>query len=747
MALEPLFPESANVQLRPVGGPPDVGFIEDPRLTLIQKRIAAREPKISGWRKTAIECYRFRDGKQLSDEDERQLQNQGRPTTAFNHVQKFINYVGGVQRECPLTVLFNAIDLDDTQAQLYGEAVGKRYDWARRQTRADIEGSRVFEDVLTCGMGWERGAIGTAQDPRGLVILPRLNPLEMLWDDCDKINLGGVCSDGMSRWRAHESWVDIDEAKTMFSTPYARFLLDSAGIEGTGTIRNWPSVDRAVYIIPYVQTYPLDSQVTGIKGQKKDRCRIMEFQWWDIVQGMVFIDPLDQSEQWMRMPEFHEYEKQLRSMKMPEIKDSAKQDGREFKKAFLLNRRHFLQEPEPIFGMSQFDENEGPPRRSQRFSFNCMCLHFDEESRMWYAFMRVLMDPQRWANKFFNQTIELYGRQAKGGALAEDGAFEDKAQMTEFVNTYAQPGKVNIVGDINRIKEKELPETPTAALTILQFIQQSMPAITGIAPDAMGTGASSAVAQTVRRRQRAGMVLLAAEFDAEAMFRKDEALIVFDLLQEISDDRLIRVGGHFDSGEVISLDNSPYSLEYEIEIDDVERDPNMREWLADLIMGQWGQTAMRMGKWLPEFYNVLPIPRRWIEKYKQMDAQQAQQAQQFAALGLPPLGGRGAKKSIPMQLAETDNKKADTQLKLAKAKKEGSQGQGDTLRTILDMLTAHQDMQHTRAKHGMELQAKKADLMAGMMKAQTDVAKAQAMSQIPQQPGMQNGNDQYGGPG
>ena len=709
MALEPLFPESANPQLRPVGGPPDVGYLEDPRLTWIQKKIAGREPKISGWRKTAIECYRFRDGKQLSDEDERQLQNQGRPTTAFNHVQKFVKYVSGVQRESPLTVLFNAVDLDNTEVQFYGERIGQYYDWALRKSRADSERSRAFEDLLTCGMGWIRGAIGTAQDPRGLVVLPRLNPLDMLWDDCEKINLGGVCSDGMTRWRAHETWVDIDEAKGMFSTPYAQFLLDSASIEGTGTIRNWPSVDRVPYIIPYVQTYPLDSQVVGAKSQKKDRCRVMEFQWWDNVSGYVFIDPLDQTEQWMTTPEYNEYAAELKSMGVPEIRDYARQDGREFKKAFLLNRRHFLEDPTPIFGKGEFDENEGPPRRSQRFSFNCMCSHFDEESRLWYGFMRVLMDPQRWANKFFNQTIELYGRQAKGGALAEDGAFEDKGQMVEFVNTYGQPGKVNIVGDITKIKEKELPETPTAALTILQFIQTSMPNITGIAPDAMGTGASSAVAQTVRRRQRAGMVLLAAEFDSESDFRKDEAMIVFDLLKEISDDRLIRVGGHFDPGEVISLDQSPYSLEYEVEIDDVERDPNMREWLADLILGPFGQTAQRTGHWIPEFYNVLPIPRRWIERLKQADAQQQQQAQQYAAMGLPPPGGRGAKKSIPLQMAEVENKKADTQLKLSRAGEAAQKGRGirmkgsqDSLRLLLDTIRQGVDASRPQPQFGQQ---------------------------------------------
>lgn len=69
---------------------------------------------------------------------------------------------------------------------------------------------------------------------------------------------------------------------------------------------------------------------------------------------------------------------------------------------------------------------------------------------------------------------------------------------------------------------------------------------------------------------------------------------------------------------------------------------------------------------------------------------------------------------------------------------------GDTLRTILDMLAAHQEMQHTHAKHGLELQGKQAELAAGLIKAQTDVAKAQAMSQIPRPMGPDNGSDRSG---
>src|ERR1700678_2352779 len=113
MATEPLFSEGTNnPALKPVGGPPDIGDA-DPRLIWINKQIAAAEPKITSWRTKAIETYRFRDSKQLSEEDEKSLRDQGRPVTAFNTVQKFIRYVSGVQRDSPIALLFQAMDFDN----------------------------------------------------------------------------------------------------------------------------------------------------------------------------------------------------------------------------------------------------------------------------------------------------------------------------------------------------------------------------------------------------------------------------------------------------------------------------------------------------------------------------------------------------------------------------------------------------------------------------------------------------------
>jgi hypothetical protein len=609
--------------------------------------------------------------------------------------------VSGVQRDSPIAVIFNAMDFDNTNAALMGDRMTRYFEWATKT--ANSPRARAFEDSLVCGMGWTEGTIDRARDPRGLVILPRISPLEMLWADNDMTNLGSS-EQGCTRWRARETWIENEEAKSLFNNDEAHRLIDM-GSDGA-PVQTWPTVDKVLYKIPYVQTYPLDQQTGSQKGSKKGKSRIMQFQWWDNEAGYLFEDPLDHSEQWMTEEEFDAYEILLKDDFGETIENYDRQVGRKWQKAFILNRRHFLEEPDALPG--------------RRFTFNCMCSHWDEQDRMWYGFMRVLMDPQRYANKFFNQTIELYGRQAKGGAIASIDAFEDKAQETTFLREYALPGSVQIVKDPNMIVEKKLPETPAAAMTILQFCISAMSEITGISADSMGLGASTSAGVTLKRRQRAGMVLLAAEFDSESDFRREEGYIVLDLVKGISDDRLIRVGGPYES-ELMQLSSSPFSLDYEIELDEIERDPNMKQWLGELVMGQWGQTAMRTGRWLPEFYNVLPIPRKWIEGFKQKDKQQQDEAQKMAAMGLPPPGGRGFKKSIPQQQAEIENKKADTQLKgakavslIGKAKADAAGSTRDDLRLLLEGMKELLDQRRQNAQGQQQPGLPSSDEVGGM---------------------------------
>lgn len=669
MATQPLFEENPGPGQKMVGMSPqgDVGIF-DPRVSWIVKQVSRAEPHDSQFKEKAKECYRFQAGKQLSDEDERALQDQKRPANAFNTAQKFIRYISGVQRDSPIALAFNAVDIDQTQVQLYGERVARYYDWALDKSDGNSERARAFEDFLICGMGWTNCFTDRSKDPKGLVGYERISPFEMLWPQDQTINLK------KRRWCAREAWIENEEAKALFSSEYAHAMIDLSDTDPS-PMMTWPAVDRVIYKIPYVTTIPLD-RLGGQSNPKKDKSKIMEFQWWDNQVGYIFEDPGDHTEQWMTESEFNEYRSQLKDITGLEIKDYDRQIGRKWQRAFLLNRKYLLEEPSDL---------PGP-----RFTFNPMCCHFDEHDKLWYGFFRVLLDPQRYANKFFNQMIETIAKSAKAGVIVETGAFEDEAQKKAFVEDYARTGSVNFVAPDtikeSRILPKPNPETPQAAMAILDFCTKSMEGVTGLSEDSLGLGASTAAGVTIKRRQRAGMVLLAAEFDSESQFRKEEGMIIFDHLKLISDDRLIRVGGQFDQDPVIPLNSAPFSLEYEIELDEVERDPNMKQWLSDIITGPFGQTMLRMNKFLPMFLNALPIPRRWIEAMKKQWEEDAQQQMQAAAQGIPMPGGRGSKKSLPELQALVRNKDADTALKIAKGESLTGGGKRDDLRLMLDTL-------------------------------------------------------------
>ena len=704
MAVENLFNESAkDIATIPVprftdtGSEPAgaVGLMAHPRLPWILRQVQKAEGRVNKWRNDGRECQRFIAGRQLSEEDERVLREQRRPHNAFNTTQKFIRYISGVQRDSYMALLFNAVSMDNDQAALFGDRVQKMYDWAIKQAHGNNKRSRAFNDFLITGMGWTKCYISRAKDPRGLVGYDRIDPMEMLWPDCVEINLDAE----HCRWRGREAWIENEEIKALFPGKEAAFLIDYAGAEGQAL--SWPSVDKVPYKIPYVQSYPLDKLKQN--AGKKDQSRLLEFEWWDNKTGFVFEDPLDNTEQFMDESEFREYQTRLQDLFDLEIDHFDRQIGRHYQHAFILNRRFLLEEPSHLPG--------------SRFTFNPICCHFDEEKRVPYGFAKVMLDPNRYINKFFNQMIEAFAKQAKGGYMAEATAFDDKAQLQDFIDTAAMTGSVNIVGDgalaNKKIIPKDQPQTPAAAMAIMQFVITAMgDTITGINAETLGLGGSSASGVSLKRKQRAGMVLLAAEFDAEEDWRQEEGMIVYDHLQLISDNRLIRVGGPASQeGEVIKLEDSPFSLEYEISLDEAERDPNMKQYLADLLLGPFGQTLLRMNKFLPMFVRALPIPRTWAMAIEKAMTDEAQQMAQLRQAGLPVPGGRGQQKG-PIQIqAEVAEKNARAELELAKAKRLSGQSGTDMLKLIMDGLVKSREDKRAQQMHGMDLATGATDIV------------------------------------
>jgi len=205
---------------------------------------------------------------------------------------------------------------------------------------------------------------------------------------------------------------------------------------------------------------------------------------------------------------------------------------------------------------------------------------------------------------------------------------------------------------------------------------------------------------TLRQKTQSSMVLLNQEFDSLSRFRIEEGRVIFNMLAMLADNRLIKVGGAFD-GSVIKFLQEPFALEYDMILDDTERDPNIQAMYRDSIM-QLAPTLIRMNKFLPEildYAKFLPVKIRLsLQKAIQASAQaDAQAAQQGVSRG-----GRPAPESPEERQAKVQKIGADTQLQMVKAQRVAGQQKRDEMKTLIDAIFKAGQIQIEKERVGLE---------------------------------------------
>lgn len=624
---------------------------------------------VEKWRSEAKTYYRFRDGKQLSDADAKQLKAEGRPDNAFNTVQKFIRFVTGVERHTPEALIFEPVDETSDAMQELGEVMTRYYDWVVAKAGGDFERSRAFDDLIVAGMGWTDCYVDRSIDPKGLIQLPRIPGEEMLWPMSKAQNISDT------RWRARERLIDRDEAIAMW--PDEEMLIKAAHL-GIPTIPMRPEANGVVrYTIPYLETKPIEQG--GAADYDSDKVHVLEWQWYENLAGYYFYDPLERGDVWYDDKKFELYRKNLKAATGDDpnyrIKDYVRQSQRVYKKIFLLNDRWQLGQELELPG--------------KRFTFNCMTGYFDEEDKVHYGYMRVLVDPQRFGNKFFNQVIEIMGTQAKGGLLIEENAILAK-QMDLFKKDYAKPGTVSIVADgaiqQKKIMPKPLPELPAASIAIVDFCIKAMENVTGISPEtAFGQGSTNVPGITLEKKQKSGLLLLNVEFSSLSRFRLEEGYIIFDALKTLADDRLIRVGKPYE-GEVLKLMREPFASTYDLMLDETERDPNIRHMYQEGVMAL-APILIKQGAFMPELLDYFMLPVKFRQKVKQAMIQMAQANQKNAEQGIQT-HGRGSPVSPQERQAKVRKIEADTIVQMVKAQRIRGQGEKDQHKMKMDQMKA-----------------------------------------------------------
>ena len=131
------------------------------------------------WRQEAAECYDFVASHQWSEEDKQVLADQSRPAITFNRIGPFIDSVCGLE-------IGNRQDTQYIPRQVGNSGVNdlltSAAQWVRDDCDAEDEESEAFRDVIVCGVGCAGTRMDYDDDPDGMIVIERIDPLEKFPD-------------------------------------------------------------------------------------------------------------------------------------------------------------------------------------------------------------------------------------------------------------------------------------------------------------------------------------------------------------------------------------------------------------------------------------------------------------------------------------------------------------------------------------------------------------------------------------
>jgi hypothetical protein len=221
------------------------------------------------------------------------------------------------------------------------------------------------------------------------------------------------------------------------------------------------------------------------------------------------------------------------------------------------------------------------------------------------------------------------------------------------------------------------------------------------------------------------------EFSSLSRYRIEEGYIIFDLLKTLADDRLIRVGKPYE-GQVLKLMREPFAAEYDLMLDETERDPNIRHMYQEGVMAI-APVLIRQGAFMPELLDYFNLPVKFRQTLKKAMVAMAQAEQRQAEQGVATKGNKSPVRAEE-RAAKVKKLEADTIVQMVKAERIRGQGEKDQQKMKLDQMRAILDGISQMAELKMEQQKTAAEAISRTMElylenkqinVQKDIAKSQ----------------------
>jgi hypothetical protein len=569
-------------------------------------RLARSKAHQGDWRQEAAALYDLKAGRQWDPMDRKQLEDELRPVVTFNVAGKFLDAVEGLQINNRQEVRYYPRELGDAQAnELLTGAVA----WARDLCDLEDEESDAFGDAILTGMGWIECYLDKNNEPPGMPCGERRDPLEMYWDPgARKKNL----SDGQYVIRIRYMTRDEYAAEFGEAMPLATF--DAADIGN--------DEDPLQQLAERPEDYGTGSRSPGLTV-RQGRTPVAHYEFWRLEKRMrVEIQGAPPEYQLPPMSELREadwanIEPLLQGLApMGVTYRAARLDRRVYYRAFIA--------PD---GLRELEES--PYQRG--FTFHAITGKRDRNSNLWYGIGRAIVDPQKWVNKFFSSLLYQVMTNAKGGLLAEEGAFADPRKAeSEWAKpnsiVYVRPGTL-VQG---KIQQKDPARYPEGMDRLMQFALSALPETSGLNMELLGLADRVQAGVVEAQRKQSAMAIIAWAFDAmRRYYRTMGRQMATYLIDYVPEQTLVRVNGE-QGAQYVPLLKDKLTLTFDVIVDEAPTSTNMKErvWalLENLIPGLL-QAGIAVP---PDVLDYAPIPTDLQQKWKQLITgdEQAQQKRQ-----------------------------------------------------------------------------------------------------------------------
>lgn len=547
----------------------------------------------SEWREEARTCYGMVAGHQIDDKIKEAAEDSGVAYVVINEIDGIVSAVCGAEIQGRQEVRYFPREMTEHDPQT-GEPMDAKVneiltgaaEWVRDECDAGEEESQAFRDCVICGLGWTETRMDYEEDPEGMPKLERTDPLEMGIDPASRRSNAAD-----ARYLRRKKRFPRDEAAERFEID-VNTLPNASNPEPGGVHENNPG-----------EAYQSGTSEAPLR---KDEIEVDEYQWFESVKAYAVLNP--QSGQ-VETLEREEFEK-IGGADLPHQRISK----RRYRRAFRIS--------------TQLLEVEDLP--DGEFTYKCLTGKQDRNKGVWYGLVRAMVDPQRLKNKMASQVQRIVDHNAKGGLLAETGAFEDPRQAEE-----EWAGSDTIVwakdGAIARgaVIPKPVAPYPAAIDRMLMLVSEAIFAVSGINKEMLGLqqGTDQAGILDTQRKQ-ASYAVLASFFDSLRRYRKQSGRLLLKLISKyMSDGRLIRITGRQGNVRYAQLAKQPDTLKYDVIVDEAPAGPNQKDRTMAFLMSPFGAEVAKQAppQMQLKFLEYTPLPTSLVSEMQQMAAKMPEQ--------------------------------------------------------------------------------------------------------------------------